>query len=70
MGKGNYILLPKLVEDEDQYVVFLDTGAYQDSLGARHCMLANPIKIIAHNGEIKVAAKRSTAEELGKQFGW
>jgi len=69
-AQGTYILLPKLSEDGDQYIAVLDTGAYQDSLGAHHCLLSNPQKIIAHNGEIKIAAKRQSAEDLGKQFGW
>lgn len=67
---GNYILLPKLEEDVDQYIAILDTGAYQDSLASRHCLLSGPTKVIAHNGEIIVAQKREGAEELGKLFGW
>lgn len=67
---GSYILLPKLEEEEDQYIAFLDTGAYQDALGANHCLLSNPAKLIAQNGEITVAHKRQTPEELGKMFGW
>lgn len=67
---GNYILLPKLEEGEDQYIAVLDTGAYQDALGANHCLLSNPAKLIAQNGEIAVAHKRQTPEELGKMFGW
>ncbi|MFA6475748.1 MAG: hypothetical protein WCV88_06205 [Patescibacteria group bacterium] len=69
-AQGTYILLPKLQEESDQYVAVCDTGAYQDSLGARHCMLSSPTKIIAHNGEIKVSTKRQSPEELGKLFGW
>ncbi|EKD76489.1 MAG: hypothetical protein ACD_43C00093G0003 [uncultured bacterium] len=69
-AQGTYILLPRLTENSEQYMAFCDTGAYQDSLGASHCLLANPTKIIAHNGEVKVAAKRQSSEELGKQFGW
>lgn len=69
-AQGTYILMPKLTEDSDQYVAVFDTGAYQDSLGARHCLLSSPTKIIAHNGEVKVAAKRQSSEELGKLFGW
>ncbi|MBI2415818.1 MAG: hypothetical protein HYV33_04110 [Candidatus Kerfeldbacteria bacterium] len=69
-AQGTYILLPKLQDETDQFLTFLDTGAYQDSLGARHCLLATPLKIIAHNGEVKVAAKRQSAEDIGKSFGW
>ncbi len=67
---GGYILLPKLSEEEDQYIAVLDTGAYQDALGANHCLLSNPAKLIAQDGEIVVAHKRQPPEELGKMFGW
>lgn len=67
---GNYILLPKLHENSDQYVAICDTGAYQDGLSSHHCLLANPLKIIASDGTIKVARKRETAESIGKLFGW
>ena len=52
------------------YVVFFDTGAYQDALASHHCMLSSPIKIIAENGHIVVARKRETPEDVGKEFGW
>lgn len=67
---GDYILLPKLEESEDQYIAVLDTGAYQDALASHHCLLSSPTKLIAQNGDITVARKRETAEEIGKQFGW
>ena len=67
---GSYISLPKLSETNELYVAFLDTGAYQDSLASHHCLLSSPLKLIASNGEIKVARKRETAEEVGKLFGW
>ena len=67
---GGYILMPRLAEGEDQYVAFLDTGAYQDSLASHHCLLSSPAKIIAQDGEIKIARKRESPEELGKLFGW
>lgn len=67
---GGYILLPKLEEDEDQYIAILDTGAYQDALASHHCLLSSPAKLIAQDGEIKIARKRETPEEIGKQFGW
>ena len=48
-----------------------DLGKLKVEVAKEKLLKQNPyIKIIAHNGEIKVAAKRSTAEELGKQFGW
>jgi arginine decarboxylase len=52
------------------YVVFFDTGAYQDALASHHCMLSSPIKIIAENGHIVVARKRESPEDVGKEFGW
>jgi arginine decarboxylase-like protein len=67
---GSYILLPKLEEDTDQYIAVLDTGAYQDALGANHCLLSNPAKLLAQNGDITVINKRQSPEELGKMFGW
>ena len=67
---GNYILLPKLHENENQLVAILDTGAYQDGLSSHHCLLSAPMKILAHDGMIKVIRKRETAEVIGKMFGW
>lgn len=67
---GSYILLPRLEDCDELYVAILDTGAYQDSLASHHCLLSSPTKLIAANGEIKVARKRETAEEIGKLFGW
>jgi arginine decarboxylase len=67
---GNYILLPKLHEDFDQFVAILDTGAYQDGLASHHCLLSAPMKIVAQDGTIKIVRKRETAESIGKIFGW
>lgn len=67
---STYVLLPKLSDCDDLYVAFFDTGAYQDSLSSHHCLLSSPTKLIATNGEVKVARKRETPEEVGKQFGW
>jgi diaminopimelate decarboxylase len=67
---GGYILLPRLADVDELYVAFLDTGAYQDSLASHHCLLSSPAKLIAQNGEIKLARKREAAEEVGKMFGW
>jgi arginine decarboxylase len=67
---GNYILLPKLHEDIDQYVAMLDTGAYQDGLASHHCLLSAPLKIVAQDGTIKIVRKRETPEYIGKLFGW
>lgn len=67
---GNYILLPKLHESEDQFVAILDTGAYQDSLASHHCLLSAPMKIVVKDGTVKIARKRENAEYIGKLFGW
>ncbi len=67
---GNYILLPKLHENRDQFVAILDTGAYQDGLSSHHCLLSAPVKILAQDGGTKVARKRENADSIGKLFGW
>ena len=67
---GSYSLLPKLEDHEELYIAILDTGAYQDSLASHHCLLSSPAKLIATNGEIKVARKREAPEEIGRLFGW
>jgi arginine decarboxylase len=67
---GSYILLPKLADCDELYIAFLDTGAYQDALASHHCLLSSPAKLIAQNGEIKIARKRESSEDVGKQFGW
>ena len=66
---GGHLLLPKL-DGACQYVAILDTGAYQDSLASSHCLLAHPMKLVAHNGDVTVVRKRETPEEIGKRFGW
>ncbi len=67
---GSYIPLPRFSDVEELYVAFFDTGAYQDSLASHHCLLSSPAKLIAQNGEIKIARKRETPEDVGKLFGW
>ena len=67
---GTHILLPKLENVEELYIAVLDTGAYQDPLASHHCLLSSPAKLIAFNGEIKVARKRELPEDVGKLFGW
>ncbi|OGL73858.1 hypothetical protein A3C96_02365 [Candidatus Uhrbacteria bacterium RIFCSPHIGHO2_02_FULL_60_10] len=67
---GGHVLLPKLEEGEDLYVAVLDTGAYQDSLANRHCLLSRPVKLIAQNGDVTVVRKRESSEEVGRKFGW
>lgn len=67
---GEYILLPKLGDTEELYIALFDTGAYQDALASHHCLLSSPAKLIAQNGEIKIARRRETSEDVGKMFGW
>ena len=67
---GEYTMLPRLSDCDELYVAFFDTGAYQDALASHHCLLSSPAKLIAQNGEIKVARKRESSEEVGKMFGW
>lgn len=71
-GIDGSVTLPDYDYDANDlfYIVFFDTGAYQDALASHHCMLSSPIKIIAENGHIVVARKRETPEEVGKEFGW
>lgn len=67
---GEYILLPRLEDSDEQYIAFFDTGAYQDPLASHHCLLSSPAKLVAANGEIKQIRRRETPEEIGKMFGW
>lgn len=70
---GMYVLLPRLddlEENEDLYISFLDTGAYQDALASHHCLLSSPAKISLSDGESKVIRRRETPEDVGKLFGW
>lgn len=67
---GGYVLLPRRENNEPLYVAVLDTGAYQDALASHHCMLSRPAKIVCDDGDVVVARKRETPEEMGKLFGW
>jgi len=67
---GDYIMLPRLNDLEELYIAVFDTGAYQDALASRHCLLSGPAKLIAVNGDIKIARRRETSEEIGRVFGW
>lgn len=67
---GNSILMPKLNEEESQYIAIFDTGAYQEALASHHCLLSAPAKLLAQDGSIKIIKKRETAETVGKMFGW
>lgn len=67
---GNYILLPKLPKEGDQYIAVLDTGAYQDALASHHCLLSAPTKIVAQDGMTQVVRKKETPESIARIFGW
>ena len=72
-ASGTYIRLPRLEdlsEGESQYIAFFDSGAYQDALASHHCLLSSPAKIIAQDGDVTIARRRETPEEIGKLFGW
>lgn len=67
---GEYVMLPKLNDCDELFVAFFDTGAYQDALASHHCLLSSPAKLVAQNGEIKIARRRENPEDVGKHFGW
>lgn len=71
-GHGTGVILPDYEGNGGQnyYMVFLDSGAYQDPLASHHCLLSSPLKVIAQNGHIVVARKRESPEDVGKMFGW
>ena len=73
-GINNYVTLPEYDYSESStdpmYIVVFDTGAYQDALSMNHCLVAHPQRIIAENGHIVLARKRSTPEEVGRNLGW
>ncbi len=67
---GEYISMPRFNDCDELYVAFFDTGAYQDALASHHCLLSSPAKLVAQNGEIKIAKRRELPEDVGKKFGW
>lgn len=70
-ASGSYVMLPKITEDNpDLYLVVYDTGSYQDTFENNHCLLSRPALVVCQNGEVKLARRRQTPEELGKLFGW
>lgn len=72
-ASGTYMRLPRLEEleeSEQQYIAIFDTGAYQDALASHHCLLSSPAKIVVQDGDITLARRRETPEEVGKLFGW
>lgn len=67
---GTYVCLPDIEHQDELFIAVLDTGAYQDPLASHHCLLSSPAKLIAANGELKVARKREQPEDVSKLFGW
>ncbi|MBI2607571.1 MAG: hypothetical protein HYW51_01975 [Candidatus Doudnabacteria bacterium] len=67
---GSYMMMPKIEEGDDLYIVAFDTGAYQGSLSNNHCLLSNPALVVCQNGEARLAQRRETPEDVAKQFGW
>jgi arginine decarboxylase len=67
---GNYLLMPKITNEEDQYLAVLDTGWCQDGLASHHCLLSLPAKVLAQDGMTTLARKHESPETIGKLFGW
>ena len=67
---GNYLLMPKIVDGEDQYLAVLDTGWCQDGLASHHCLLSSPAKVVAQDGTTTLVRKHEGPEVIGKLFGW
>ena len=75
----NAVFLPKIKENETQYIGLFHTGAYQESLGGyggiQHCLIPSPKHIIIdldENGEIytKLFAKEQSYKPMLKILGY
>ncbi len=75
----NAIFLPKLTENEPQYIGFFHTGAYQESLGGfggiQHCLMPAPKHIIIDrdaNGECytRLFAKEQRYRSMLRMLGY
>lgn len=75
----NAVFLPKLAENETQYIGLFHTGAYQESLGGyggiQHCLIPAPKHIIIdvdENGETftKLFAKEQSYKSMLKVLGY
>ena len=75
----NAIYLPKYKKNEDLYIGFFNTGAYQESLsglgGIQHCLIPSPKKVIIYlndEGQIKdtLYAEEQSAESMLKVLGY
>jgi len=76
---SNAVFLPKIVEKDEQYIGFFNTGAYQESLsgfgGLQHCLIPAPKHVIIdldENGEYytKLFAKEQSYKSMLKILGY
>jgi arginine decarboxylase len=75
----NAIFLPKIQEQETQYIGFFNTGAYQESVGGyggiQHCLIPAPKHVVIErdeDGEIrtKLFAKEQSYKSMLKILGY
>ncbi|MFN3555864.1 MAG: arginine decarboxylase [Bacteroidales bacterium] len=76
---ANAIFLPKIVEQETQYIGMFHTGAYQESLGGfggiQHCLIPAPKMVIIDRDEdgeftTKLFAKEQSFKSMLKTLGY
>ena len=76
---ANAVFLPRLTDDNPQYIGLFHTGAYQESLGGyggiQHCLIPAPKHIIIdidENGEYytKLFAKEQSYKSMLKTLGY
>lgn len=75
----NAIFLPKLQEDEPQYIGFFNTGAYQESVGGyggiQHCLIPAPKHVVIERDEegelrTRLFAKEQSYKSMLKILGY
>ena len=73
------VFLPKIDEDEEQYIGFFHTGAYQESLGGyggiQHCLIPAPKHVIIDRDETgkiitRLFAPEQDSESMLKILGY
>ena len=76
---SNAVFLPKIHEEEEQYIGFFHTGAYQESLsgfgGIQHCLIPAPKLVIIDKDEdgeyfTKLFAKEQSYKSMLKILGY
>lgn len=76
---SNAIFLPKIQEDQQQYIGFFHTGAYQEALsgygGIQHCLIPAPKMVIIDKDEdgeyfTKLFAKEQSYKSMLKILGY